>query len=65
MKELGIPEHNPAWAKATPALAPEYPEPLAPYLPMILPGFDEDEYVNRPKEDEATDDVVAFSDEAA
>ena len=49
MAELGIPENNPAWTKAAPAS--EFQEFPTPYSSMILPGFDE-EYVNRPNEDE-------------
>ena len=63
LAELGVPEDNPAWAKATPAS--EFLEPPAPYLPIILSAFDEEEYVNRPKEDETADDVVALSNKAA
>ena len=36
-----------------------------PYSPIVLPGFDEEEYVNRPEKDEATDNVMAPFDEAA
>ena len=48
LTELGIPKDNPAWAKVAPAL--EIPEPLVFYSPMILSGFDEEEYMNRLKE---------------
>ncbi|PSS07836.1 Cortactin-binding protein like [Actinidia chinensis var. chinensis] len=41
---------NLAWNKA--ALAPNFLESPTPYSPMILPGFDEEEYMNRPDEDE-------------
>ena len=56
LKELGIPEDNPAWTKATPAFV--YPEPLAPYSLMILPDFDEKEYVNRLEDDEDVPGIV-------
>ena len=48
LTELGIPDDNPTWVKFLPAL--EIPEPLMFYLPMILSGFDEEEYMNRLKE---------------
>ena len=63
LAELRVLEDNPAWAKTAPA--PEFLKPLAPYSPIILPGFDEEEYVNRPKEDEVVDEVVDPSNEAA
>ena len=37
------------WTKVAPAL--EFPEPPMPYLPMILLGFDEEEYVNKMDKD--------------
>ena len=63
LAELGVPEDNPTWAKAAPT--PEFPEPSTPYSLIVLPDFEEEEYVNRPEEDEVVDDVVAPSDEAA
>ena len=36
------------WTKV--ALAPEFLKPPAPYLPMILPSFDEEAYMNKPNE---------------
>ena len=64
LTEFGIPEDNPAWDKA--AHAPELPEPLTPYSPMILPDFDEEEYMNWPEEDEdAAYAIVASVNEAA
>ena len=40
-----------AWAPAKPPM--DFPDPLESYSPILIPGFDEDEYVNRPtKEDE-------------
>ena len=54
--ELGILEDNPAWAKAT--SAPEFPDLPTPYSLIILPSFDEEEYTNRPEEDEDVVDVV-------
>ena len=46
--------------------APEFPESPVPYLPMILSGFDEEEYVTRPEEDEgAIDAIVAPSNKVA
>ena len=31
----------------------DFPDPLESYSPILIPGFDEDEYANRPaKEDE-------------
>ena len=63
LSELEVPEDNLAWAKAAPT--PEFPEPSTPYSLIVLPDFEEEEYVNRPEEDEVVDDVVAPSDEAA
>ncbi|GFS41177.1 hypothetical protein Acr_00g0072800 [Actinidia rufa] len=67
MAELIVLKDNPAWTKA--ALAPEFPEPPTPYSPMILPSFNE-EYMNRPDEDEdvlepVVAPVVAPTNEAA
>ena len=56
LTKLGIPEDNLAWAKATPA--PELSEPLAPYSPVILPDFDEEEYMKRSKKDKDVADAV-------
>ncbi|GFZ18947.1 hypothetical protein Acr_27g0006860 [Actinidia rufa] len=50
LKELGVPEDSPTWAKAAPA--PEFPPSPVPYSPMIMPGFNEEEYQKRPDEDE-------------
>ena len=62
LKELGILEDNPAWTKAAPT--PEYPEPSTPYSPMIFLDFDEEEYVNRPEDEEdVLGLVVALSNE--
>ena len=58
-----MPKDNPTWTKAAPTF--EYLEPPTLYSPMIIPSFNKEEYVNRPKEDEAANDVVAPSDEAA
>ena len=61
--ELGIFKDNPAWAKA--ALAPKFPESLEPYSPLVLPNFDDEEYVNHPEEDDDALDVhVAPGNEA-
>ena len=54
-------EDNLAWAKV--ASAPVHP---APYLPMILLGFNKEKYMNRLEKDEAASDaVVAPINEAA
>ncbi|GFZ00995.1 hypothetical protein Acr_14g0006300 [Actinidia rufa] len=68
LAELDIPKDNPTWTKD--ALALEFPEFLAPYLLMILPSFDEEEYMNKPEDDEDVPDlipdlVMAPSNEAA
>ena len=56
MAKLNIPVDNPAWAKAAPA----------PYSAIILPDFDEEEYINRSKEDEdAADATMALGNEAS
>ena len=47
--ELRIPEENLALAKI--ASAPKLLEPPVPYSPMILLDFDEEGYMNWPKED--------------
>ena len=39
------------------AIILEFPEPLAPYSPMILLGFYEEKYMNRQEEDEAVADA--------
>ena len=36
-----------------------------PYSPIVLPGFDDEEYVNRSKEDKSANDVVVPSNEVA
>ena len=59
LTEFGIPEDNPAWAKATPTL--ELPAPPAPYLPMILLGFNKEEYMNHSDEDEEVVDAAVAS----
>ncbi|GFZ14408.1 hypothetical protein Acr_24g0005980 [Actinidia rufa] len=51
-----IPEGNPAWTKSTPA--PKFPKSSPPYSPMVLPGFNELEYLNRPEESEDAADVT-------
>ncbi|GFZ05472.1 hypothetical protein Acr_17g0010440 [Actinidia rufa] len=53
--KLDILEDNPAWSKAVPAL--ELSAPLTPYSPILLPDFDEEEYVNQPKKGEDGGDV--------
>ncbi|GFS40390.1 hypothetical protein Acr_00g0068260 [Actinidia rufa] len=64
LSKLNIPEDNPTWAKVAPV--PKFLESPMPYSPMILPDFDEEEYVNRPEEEEdVPDSVVALGDEAA
>ncbi|GFZ21128.1 hypothetical protein Acr_29g0002900 [Actinidia rufa] len=45
LTELRIPEDNPTWAKA--ALKPSFPESPKPYSPLILLGFNEEEYMNQ------------------
>ena len=61
---LDILEDNPAWAKVAPS--PECPGSPVPYSPIIMPGFDEEEYVNRLEENEdAADAIVVSSNEAA
>ncbi|GFS32684.1 hypothetical protein Acr_00g0024020 [Actinidia rufa] len=62
LAELSILEDNLAWNKA--ALAPKFLESLTPYSPMILPGFDEDEYMNRPDEDEDISEPILARDMA-
>ncbi|GFS30377.1 hypothetical protein Acr_00g0011550 [Actinidia rufa] len=46
----GIPENNPAWAKT--ASAAELPESPKPYSPLILPCFNEEEYMNEPSKED-------------
>ncbi|GFZ15729.1 hypothetical protein Acr_25g0001380 [Actinidia rufa] len=66
LAELGVPEDNPTWTKAAPALG--FPEPPASYSPMVQLGFDEEKYVNRLDEDvpePILTHVVALVDEVA
>ena len=56
LAELGIPNDNPAWVKAAPT--PELYKPFVPYSPMILPGFNKEEYMNWVKEDKDVANVV-------
>ena len=63
-----MPEDSLTQARAT--LAPDVLESLAPYSPRILPGFDKEEFMNRPDEDEDAlepipDPVVTPSTEAS
>ena len=46
LDDLYIPEDNLAWAKV--ALTAELFESLEPYSPLILPNFNEEEYMNQP-----------------
>ena len=48
LKELSIPTDHPAWATAAPELA--LSDFLKDYLPIILLGFNEEEYMNQPVE---------------
>ncbi|GFY84010.1 hypothetical protein Acr_03g0007840 [Actinidia rufa] len=60
LTDLGIPEDNPTWSKAV--LAVELLESSEPCFPMILPSFNEEDYMNQPaKEDgvEAPENEVA------
>ncbi|GFY82888.1 hypothetical protein Acr_02g0011280 [Actinidia rufa] len=50
LAELGIPADNLAWSN--PALGIELPKSPEPYSPMILPGFNEEEFMNRPNEED-------------
>ena len=51
LTELDIFSNHPTWAKVTPKV--ELPNFLDLYLPLILPGFNNEEYMNQPaKEDE-------------
>ncbi|GFS35917.1 hypothetical protein Acr_00g0042680 [Actinidia rufa] len=42
-QEIGIPVDPPAWNKATPEV--EQLDPPLPYSPLMLPGFNEEEYL--------------------
>ncbi|GFS34426.1 hypothetical protein Acr_00g0033970 [Actinidia rufa] len=46
---------NPAWVATKPLVA--FPDPPGPYSPILFPGFDKDEYTNRPTEVEEAVDV--------
>ncbi|GFZ19738.1 pyruvate kinase family protein [Actinidia rufa] len=50
LKELGIPSDHPAWNAAAPPIEPS--NPPAVYSPLILSGFNEEEYVNQAAVDE-------------
>ncbi|GFS42087.1 hypothetical protein Acr_00g0078040 [Actinidia rufa] len=48
LTDLGIPVDNPTWTKTTPEVELlDFPKPLS---PLILPSFNEDEYMNQPTE---------------
>ncbi|GFS30002.1 hypothetical protein Acr_00g0009640 [Actinidia rufa] len=61
--KLDILEDNPAWAKAAPEV--ELPESPESYSPMILPGFNEEEYMNQPAEEAPADEATEHTGEAA
>ena len=67
LNELDIPEDNSAWAKAAPKA--KLPESSVPYSLMILPDFNEKEYMNQPIEEGAkevpTDEAIEPAGEAA
>ncbi|GFZ14427.1 hypothetical protein Acr_24g0006170 [Actinidia rufa] len=48
--KLGIPKDNPTWAKITPEA--ELLKSLKHHSPMILPSFNEEEYMNQPTEED-------------
>ncbi|GFZ09226.1 hypothetical protein Acr_20g0010340 [Actinidia rufa] len=50
LNELDVPEDNSVWAKAVPA--PNFLESFRTFFPLILPGFNKEEFLNRPDEDE-------------
>ena len=56
LEELSVLEDNPVWAKTT--LTFEFPKLSMPYSPIILPDFNENEYVNRSNEDEDVPEPV-------
>ena len=45
LRELGTPSDHPAWTAAAPPV--KLPNPPAVYSPIILPGFNEEEYANQ------------------
>ncbi|GFY87360.1 hypothetical protein Acr_05g0009990 [Actinidia rufa] len=49
LAELDIPGDNQAWAKTTPTA--ELPEPPEPYFPLIMPNFNEEEFLNQHAEE--------------
>ncbi|GFS33928.1 hypothetical protein Acr_00g0031310 [Actinidia rufa] len=51
LKEFGILADLFAWNAEAPEVV--IPNPHEPYSPMILPGFNEEEYANQPEEEEA------------
>ncbi|GFY85861.1 hypothetical protein Acr_04g0005990 [Actinidia rufa] len=51
--ELGMSADHPAWSATKPLVA--YSDLPESYLPILLPGFDEDEYANRSVKDDESD----------
>ena len=60
LKELGTPAKHLAWSAVVPEV--EIPDPLEPYLPILVLDFNEEEYANQAAEDEAkgNDEVGDF-----
>ncbi|GFZ09640.1 hypothetical protein Acr_21g0002390 [Actinidia rufa] len=54
LKELGMPSYHPTWAAMKPPVV--FPDPPEPYSPILLSGFDEEEYASRSAEED--EDVV-------
>ncbi|GFZ06555.1 hypothetical protein Acr_18g0007250 [Actinidia rufa] len=56
LREIGTPSDHPTWTTLVPPL--ELPNPPAVYSPILLPGFNEEEYANFQPEGEEGDNVV-------
>ncbi|GFZ19593.1 hypothetical protein Acr_28g0002980 [Actinidia rufa] len=56
LKELGVPEDNPAWTRAAPV--PEFPESPTLYSPLIFPVLNEEEFLIRPEENEVVPEPI-------
>ncbi|GFS45322.1 hypothetical protein Acr_00g0095460 [Actinidia rufa] len=53
LDKLGIPKDNPAWSKVAPVA--ELLVSLESCSPMILPDFNDEEFMNRPDEEEGAE----------
>ena len=57
LKELGTPSDHPAWTVVAPSV--ELLDPPVVYSPLVLLGFNEEEYMNQPAEEDDDANVGA------